>query len=173
MTGIDEKRNLEKIGRIREETEVLNAEVQRRESVVYEKIAGFLIEKIQSEREKLKDKNKAFYLLGIMLRISELRNQIQLEYFQNLQRTESGVFALRLSDSHKETLKPMLNLVLDFYERLRTELIEKFETEDKSVKNFPKIETPVSDSEKVLIELNICLGQLYGYVLSKMAMMFS
>jgi len=172
MTEKDD-RKLEKITKIQNETEVINAESQRRFMVVNEKIAGWLIEKIQSEREKLKDKTKAFYLLGIMLRIGDLRNYILLEYFQNLQRTESGVFSLRLSDSQKETLKPMLNLVLDFYERLRTELIENFETEDKSVKNFPKIETPFSDSEKVLTELNICLGQLYGYVLSKMAMMFS
>ena len=68
----------------------------------------------------------------------------------------------------------MLSLVSYFYETIRTELIEYFfKTEDKAVSNFPKIETPITDSEKLLTELYICIGQMNGYVLGKMTSMLS
>lgn len=155
------------------ETAIINAESQRKLMVVNEKVFGWLIEKIQSERAILKDKNKAYHLLGLLIRLNDLRSSIQMEYFQNMKKDETGVFSLQLSDHHKEKIKPMLKLTLDFYEKLRTELLERFEAEDKFVRDFPKIETSISDSETLLIELNICLGQLLGYVLGKLAMMFS
>ncbi len=163
----------EKIAKIKIETAIMNAESQRRLMVVNEKVAGWLIEKIQSQRAILKDKNKAYTLLGLLLRLNDLRNSIQMEYIQNLKKDESGVFSLQLSDCHREKIKPLLKLTLDFYEKLRTELVYRFETEDKFVRDFPKIETSISDSEKLLLELNICLGQMQGFVLGKLAMMFS
>jgi hypothetical protein len=63
--------------------------------------------------------------------------------------------------------------MIDYYEKIRSELIELFKTEDQKVPNLPKIETTITDSETILKELNICLGQLSGYTLSKMATMFS
>jgi hypothetical protein len=173
LSESDEKEKLEKVNKIRLKTEALSAECQRRVMVAYEKSAGWMIEKIQYEREKLKDKNKAFYLIGIMQRLTELRVHVLMEYFPNLQKTESGVSVLQLSDSQKESLKPILRLMIDYYEKIRSELIELFKTEDQKVPNLPKIETTITDSETILKELNICLGQLSGYTLSKMATMFS
>ena len=162
-----------KIVKIKNETAIINAESQRRLMVINEKVAGWIIEKIQSERAILKDKNKAYSLLGLLLRLNDLRSSIQIEYFQNLKRDESGVFSLQISDYHKEKIRSILKIALDFYEKLRIELIYRFEAEDKFVKDFPKIETSISNSDSLLIELNICLGQLQGYVLGKLAMMFS
>ena len=162
-----------KIAKIKNETAIIDAESQRRLMVVNEKVTGWLIERIQSERAILKDKNKAYHLLGLLLRLNDLRSSIQLEYAQNLKKDESGVFSLQISDHHKEKIKPMLKLTLDFYEKLRTELVDRFEAEDKFVRDFPKIETSISNSETLLIELNICLGQLLGFVLGKLATMFS
>ena len=161
------------LAKIKNETAIINAESQRKLMVVNEKVAGWLIEKIQSQREIVKDKNKAYTLLGFLLRLNDLRNSIQMEYVQNLKKDESGAFFLKLLDAHKDKIKPLLKLTLDFYEKLRTELVYRFEAEDKFVRDFPKIETSVSDSEKLLIELNICLGQMQGFVLGKLAMMFS
>ena len=167
----DEK-HLEKINKLKDEMDVINAEVQRRMMVANEKIAGWLIEAIQFQRDKLQDKANAYYLIGIMLRLNELRNYVQLEYWQGLQKTESGVLALSIPETHKETLKPMLKLVSYFYETIRTEMVERFKTEDKSVSTFPKIETSFNDSERLLTELYICIGQMSAFVLSKISSMF-
>jgi hypothetical protein len=163
----------EKIAKIKNETAIINAESQRGLMVVNEKVAGWIIENIQSQRAILKDKNKAYALLGLLLRLNDLRSSVQMEYVQNLKKDESGGFSLQLSDAHKEKIKPLLTLTLDFYEKLRIELVYRFEVKDKFVRDFPKIETAISDSEKLLIELNICLGQMQGFVLGKLAMMFS
>jgi len=173
LAELDEKERPEKIEKTRQETEDLSAEYQRRIWVAQVKFAGWLIEKIQSERDKLKDKNKALSLVGIMQRLNELRVYVLLEYFPNLQKTESGMHILRLSETQKESLEPILKVMIDCYEKIRSDLIELFKTEDQTVQKFPKIETTIADSETTLKELNICLGQLSGYVLSKMATIFS
>ena len=85
----DEKHS-EKIGKLKNEKDVISAETQRRMMVANEKIAGWLIETVQSQREKLKDKNKAYYLIGVMLRISDLKNFVLLEYWQGLQKNRMG-----------------------------------------------------------------------------------
>lgn len=102
-----------------------------------------------------------------------MRTQVLFEYFSNLRKTESGVFILRLSDSQKESLKPILRLLVDCYEEIRRGLEELFKTEGEISQKFPKIEATITDSETTLKELNICIGQLSGYVISKMATMFS
>jgi len=172
LAELDEREKPEKIEKTRQETEDLSAEYQRRIWVAQVKFAGWLIEKIQSERDKLKDKNKALSLVGIMQRLNELRVYVLLEYLPNLQKTEGGVYILRLSETQKGSLKAILKVMVDCYEKLRSDLIELFKIEDQTVQKFPKIETN-ADSETTLKGLNICLGQFSGYVLSKMATIFS
>jgi len=61
--------------------------------------------------------------------------------------------------------------MVEVYNSLRQEVIDKFYEEDKSVSNLPFVSIPFGyfDLRVTLKELNVCLGQLFGYLSSKLA----
>lgn len=79
------KKKLEKIKKKLMESEELNVETSRRYQVVNEKLAGFLIEYIESQRGKLREKKKVGLLLGILLRINDLRTQVIIAILRGMQ----------------------------------------------------------------------------------------
>lgn len=84
-----------------------NAETQRRLSVVDMKIAGFLIELIESKRSKLKQKSEFPQLLSISQRLNDLQSHLMtlnLNYF----RVEHGELQLGFSENMKKRSYPSL-----------------------------------------------------------------
>ena len=153
----DLKEKLRKIRNKLMEGEKLNVEAYRRYQVANEKLAGFLIEFIESQREKLKEKRKVGLLLGIFLRINDLRTQVILEY---LSIREQPLKTLTMIHATKK--------MIEVYEQIRTDLASFFYHEDSKSLNLPYISSEDIDSESKLIQLNVCLGQLQGLVLGKL-----
>lgn len=59
--------------------------------------------------------------------------------------------------------------MIEAYERIRFDLVNLLDKEDTKIKNFLQIESEITDSESKLIELRVCVGQLSGFVLGKLA----
>jgi len=151
----------------------LNAEIQRRLLVAEMKSAGFLIELIESKRHNLKQKSKIPSLISISLRLTDLKTHIVMLYFPFvLQKTESEEWKLTLSEIQKKMLIPLIEKMIEAYERIRLDLVNLLEKEDSTIKNFLQIKSEITDLESKLTELNLCVGQLSGFVLGKLAETF-
>ncbi|TET20300.1 hypothetical protein E3J74_03355 [Candidatus Bathyarchaeota archaeon] len=146
----------------------LNVETQRRLSVAEMKSAGYLIELIESKRSELKQKGGIPLLLSISMRLTNLQNHLStlnLDYYQ----IENGKLKLGFSENKKKTLLPIIEKMIEAYERIRFDLVNLLEKEDISLKNFLQIEHEITDFESKLMELRLCVGQLSGFVLGKLA----
>ena len=162
----DLKRKLEKIRKKLVERQELDAEASRRYSVANEKLAGFLIEFIESRRDKLKEKKKVGRLLGILLRINDLRAQVITEYLfiqGEPLRALAKLRPLKTLPRIQTTMK-----MVEVYDHIRTDLASFFYHEDSKSLNLPHITSKLIDPESKLIQLNFCLGQLQGLVLGRL-----
>lgn len=154
------KKKLEKIEKTLVKGEELSAESYRRFQVAQEKLAGWLIEWIESQRVKLKEKKKIGVLLGILLRILDLRTEVMKAHL--------SIHEPQISKFHP--LKITRKMV-EVYNSIRTDLSSFLIEEDKKLPSLPSISDRPSelfDPESKLIELYVCLGQLSGYVLGKL-----
>jgi len=150
------------------ELERLDAEAQRRLSVAQMKTAGFLIELIESKRSKLKQKSELPNLLSISQRLNDLQIHL-MTLNRNYFRVDHGELQLGFSENTKKALIPVLEKMIEAYERIRFDLVNLLDKEDTSIKNFLQIENEITDFESKLIELRVCVGQLSGFVLGKLA----
>ncbi len=141
------------------ETLKLEAEARRRCAVAQEKFAGYMIEYIELERkrqklesEKQRQRKELGAIFGLTQRISDSRQSVMLAMTQAISNSESV---------------PIDRLV-DAYGRLRSKLLGVFGEEDEDVENIPIVNVEGSDSVvKKLNELNVALGEMYGYALGK------
>jgi len=161
----DSKKKLEKIRKKWMESEELSAESFRRQQVAQEKFYGWLIEWVQSQREKMKEKGRVARLLGISQRIVDLRNHVLMEYLSHQQ---SGKYELVLTEDQKSKLKPIVIKMVELYINIRIDLGELFK-DDPTSRNLPHVRKNIINLDFKLKELNMCLGQLNGYVLGKMS----
>jgi hypothetical protein len=148
----DLQRKLDKIQKNLVEKRVLDAEASRRYGVAQEKLAGWLIELIESQRDKLKEKSKMGFFLGILIRIQDLRNQVLMEILREEQ--HKNVPELVLIKKMKEALEGIGDDLSDF--------LVKEGTKSPSLPSLPS--EPLYPIE-ALYELTLCLGQLQAYVL--------
>lgn len=151
------------------ELEKLNAEIQRRLLVAEMKSAGFLIELIESKRYDLKQKSKIPSLISINQRLTDLRTHILMLYLPSIQRTENGELRFTFSETQKKKFTPLIKKMIEAYKRIRLDLVNLLEKEDSTIKNFLQIKGETTDLASKLIELNLCVGQLSGFVLGKLA----
>ena len=159
----DLKKKLEKIRKKLMESQELDVEASRRYSVANEKLAGFLIEFIESQRDKLKEKKKVGRLLGILLRINDLRTQVMTEYLYFRIEPLKKLRPLKILPTLQATRK-----MVEVYNQIRTDLASFFYHEDSKSVNLPHISRQSIDPESKLIQLNVCLGQLQGLVLGRL-----
>ncbi len=163
MTDNDLKSKLEKIRKKQMESQELNAESFRRQQVAQEKFYGWLIEWIQSQRHKMKEKKRVALLSGISHRITELRNHVLMEYLSHMQ---SGRSELLLTEEQESKLKPSVVKMVELYRNIRIDLSELFK-DDPMSRNLPHVPRKVDSVSFKLKELNMCLGQMMGYVFGK------
>ena len=159
----DLKKKLEKIKKKMMESQELDVEASRRYSVANEKLAGFLIEFIESQRDKLKEKQKVGRLLGILLRINDLRTQVMTEYLYFRIEPLKKLRPLKTLPTLQATRK-----MVEVYNQIRTDLAGFFYHEDSKSVNLPHISRQPIDPESKLLQLNVCLGQLQGLVLGRL-----
>ena len=159
----DFKKKLEKIKKKLMESEELNVEASRRYQVANEKLAGWIIEWIESQRDKLKEKRKVGLLLSILLRINDLRTQVMMEYLSIREKPLTKLRPLKILPMIDAT-----NKMVEAYEQIRTDLASFFCHEDSKSLNLPLISSGPIDPETKLKQLNVCLGQLQGLVLGKL-----
>lgn len=143
-------------------SEELNAESLRRFQVAQVKLAGWLIEWIESQREKLKEKKKISVLLSILHRIVDLRAQVVSEYFHVREQPLTKVRPLKALPLLQAT-KTMVKA----YGNIRIDLSGYFYREDSKMPYLPSISHKPATPESNLVELNICFGQLLGHVLGR------
>jgi hypothetical protein len=160
----DFTKKLEKIRKKWAESEELSAESFRRQQVTQEKFYGWLIEWIQSQRDKMKEKTRVALLSGILHRITDLRNHVLMEYLSHIQ---SGKFELLLTEEQESKLKPSVMKMVELYRNIRIDLTELFK-DDPMSRNLPHVPRSIANMGFKLKELNMCLGQLMGYVFGKM-----
>lgn len=160
----DLKKKLEKIRKKWMESEELSAESFRRQQVAQEKLYGWLIEWVQSQRVKMKEKKRVALLSGILQRITDLRNHVLMEYLSHMQ---SGKFELLLTEEQESKLKPIVMKMVELYRNIRIDLTELFK-DDPISRNLPHVPRSITSLDFKLKELNMCLGQLMGYVFGKM-----
>jgi len=158
------KKKLEKIRKKWMESEKLSAESFRRQQVAQEKFYGWLIEWVQSQRVKMKEKKRVALLSGILQRITDLRNHVLMEYLSHIQ---SDKFELLLSEEQESKLKPVVMKMVELYRNIRIDLTELFK-DDPMSRNLPHVPRSMTSLGFKLKELNMCLGQLMGYVFGKM-----
>ncbi|TET20931.1 hypothetical protein E3J74_01320 [Candidatus Bathyarchaeota archaeon] len=164
-TSDDElKKKLDKIRKKLLESQKLDAETSRRYSVANEKMAGYLIELIESQRDKLKDKKRVGKLLGILLRINDLRVQVMTEYLSFRVEPLRKIRPLKALPVLQATSK-----MVEVYNQIRTDLASFFYNEDSKTINLPFVPStkPIGPESK-LMQLNVCLGQLQGLVLGRL-----
>jgi len=160
----DLRKKLDKVQKKLVETKELDAEASRRYGVANEKLAGFLIEFIQSQRDKLKEKKKVGQLLGILLRINDLRTQVMTEYLSFYVEPLKKIRPVRILPVIQATRK-----MTEAYDQIRTDLASFFYQEDSKSIFLPHISSSgLIDPESRLIQLNVCLGQLQGLVLGRL-----
>ena len=160
----DSKKKLEKIRKKWMESEELSAESFRRQQVAQEKLYGWLIEWIQSQRDKMKEKRRVAILSGILQRITDLRNHVLMEYLSHMQ---SGKFELLLTEEQESKLKPIVMKMVELYRNIRIDLTKLFK-DDPMSRNLPHVPRSITSLDFKLKELNMCLGQITGYVFGKM-----
>lgn len=160
----DLKKKLEKIRKKWMESEELSAESFRRQQVAQEKLYGWLIEWVQSQRVKMKEKKRVALLSGILQRITDLRNHVLMEYLSHIQ---SDKFELLLTEEQESKLKPIVMKMVELYRSIRIDLTELFK-DDPMSRSLPHVPRSITSLGFKLKELNMCLGQLMGYVLGKM-----
>jgi len=158
----DLRKKLEKIEKALMESEGLSVESYRRFQVAQVKIAGLLIEWIESQREKLKEKKKIGVLLGILHRILDLRTQV-MEHLSICEQP-LGKRPIRILTTTRATRK-----MVEVYNQIKTDLASFFYHEDSKSLNLPYVSSsqPIAPESK-LRELNICLGQLIGHVFGRL-----
>ena len=159
----DSKKKLEKIRKKWMESEELSAESFRRQQVAQEKLYGWLIEWIQSQRDKMKEKRRVALLSGILQRITELRNHVLMEYLSHMQ---SGKLELLLTEEQESKLKPSVMKMVELYRNIRIDITELFK-DDPMSRNLPHVPRSITSLDFKLKELNMCLGQMTGYVFGK------
>lgn len=162
-TPNDDLKKLEKIKKKMMESEELNVESYRRFQVAQEKLAGWLIEWVQSQRHKMKEKGRLALLSGILQRTTDLRNHVLLEYLSNM---EHGKYELHLSEEQQIRLKPTVMKMVELYRNIRIDLTELFK-DDPMSRNLPHVPRRIISLDFKLKELNMCLGQITGYVFGK------
>jgi len=150
------------------EDEKLSAEIQRRLLVAEMKFAGFLIELIDSKRYNLKHKRKIPSLISINQRLTDLRTQILMLYYPSLRVTQEGELKFASSETQKKILRPVIEKMIEAYEKTRLDLVNLLEKEDSTIRNFLQIKGEIGDLESKLIELNLCVSQLSDFVLGKL-----
>ena len=160
----DSKKKLEKIRKKWMESEELSAESFRRQQVAQEKFCGWLIEWVQSQRVKMKEKKRVALLSGILQRITDLRNHVLMEYLSHMQ---SGKFELLLTEEQESKLKPIVMKMVELYRNIRIDLTKLFK-DDPMSRNLPHVPRSITSLDFKLKELNMCLGQITGYVFGKM-----
>lgn len=163
---LDEKLS-KKLDKIREkwmESEELSAESLRRHQVAQEKFYGWLIEWVQSQRVKIKEKRRVALLSGILQRIIYLRNHVLMECLSHMQ---SGKFELLLTEEQESKLEPVVMKMVELYTNIRRDLA-KLLNDDTLLKTLPFVSRNIFDLDFKLKELDMCLGQLAGYVFGKM-----
>ena len=160
----DLKKKLEKIRKKWMESEELSAESFRRQQVAQEKLYGWLIEWVQSQRVKMKEKKRVALLSGILQRITDLRNHVLMEYLSHMQ---SGKFELLLTEEQESKLKPSVMKMVKLYRNIRIDLTELFK-DDPMSRSLPNVPRSITSLDFKLKELNMCLGQITGYVFGKM-----
>ena len=159
----DSKKKLEKIRKKWTESQGLSAESFRRQQVALEKFYGWLIEWVQSKRDKMKEKRRVALLSGIVQRITELRNYVLIEYLSHM---ESGRFELLLTEEQESKLKPVVRKMVELYSNIRIDLTELFK-DDPMSRNLPNISRNIISLDFKLKELNMCLGQMTGFAFGK------
>ena len=159
----DLKKKLEKIKKKLMESEEISTESTRRYQVANQKLAGYLIELIESKRDKLKEKSKLGRLLGIFLRINDLKIQVMMEYLPIQAQSLMKVRPLKILTIVQTTTK-----MVEVYEQIRTDLASFFYNENSKSLNLPYISSKLIDPESKLKQLNICLGQLQGLVIGRL-----
>lgn len=159
----DFKKKLEKIKKKWMESEELSAESFRRQQVAQEKFYGWLIEWVQSQRYTMKEKGRLALLSGVLQRTTDLRNHVLLEYLSHMQ---SGKFELLLTGEQESRLKPTVMRMVELYRNIRIDLTELFK-DDPMSENLPHVPTSIVSLDFKLKELNMCLGQITGYVFGK------
>ena len=160
----DLKKKLQKIAKKQMEGAELSAESFRRQQVVQEKFWGWVIEWVQSQRGKMKEKRRVALLFGISHRITELRNQVLMEYLSYMQPSK---LELLLTEEQESKLKPSVMKMVELYRNIRTDITELFE-DDPMSRNLPHVSRSIVNLNIKLKELNMCLGQITGYVFGKM-----
>ena len=157
------KKKMEKIKKTLMEGEKLSAESFRRQQVAQEKLYGWLIEWIQSQRDKMKEKRRVALLTGILQRTTDLRNHVLMEYLSHMQ---SGKFELLPTEEQESKLKPSVMKMVELYRNIRIDLTELFK-DDPMSRNLPHVPRSIISLDFKLKELNMCLGQIAGYVFGK------
>jgi len=92
-----------------------------------------------------------------------------MEYLSHQQ---SGKYELVLTEDQKSKLKPIVIKMVELYRNIRIDLGELFK-DDPTSRNLPHVRRNIINLDFKLKELNMCLGQLNGYVLGKMSELIS
>jgi len=159
--GNETEKTLEKIEKLMLESKKLDAEGLRRQQVAQMKFYGWLIEWIQSQRDKLKQKKKIGRWLALLQRITDLRTQVMIEY---LSMPRYGLESLIEESRMRSSVKKMVEI----YGTLKQDLGELLYKEDSKLYNLPYIESEVKHPITKLSELNVCLGQLLALTFGKL-----
>ena len=155
------KKILKKIERLMLESKKLDMEGLRRQQVAQMKFYGWLIEWIQSQRDKLKQKKKIGNWLTLLQRVTDLRTQVMVEY---LSMTRYGIEHLLEESMMRSPVRKMIEI----YNALKQDLSESLYEEDSKRYNLPHIEGTFTDPLPKLSELNVCLGQLLAHAFGKL-----
>jgi len=167
-TNENMKNKLDKITAKMLESQEMNAESLRRQQVAQTKLYGWFIEWIESERGKLAKKQTVGPIMGMAQRIVDFRNQVTFEYLTlSLEQTKKGAEEQVTFFSHLDALKQTIPKMLEIYGNLRNDIIRIFEKTDPQVNNLPQIPNVGGSPYSYLQQLNVSLGQLFGYVLGK------
>jgi archaellum component FlaC len=106
--------------------------------------------------------------MGLAQRIVDFRNQVTFEYVTlSLEQTKKGAEEQATFFSHLEALRLTIPKMLEIYGNIRNDIIKIFEKTDPQVNNLPKISNVEENVFSYLQQLNVSLGQLFGYVLGK------
>jgi Zn-dependent M32 family carboxypeptidase len=160
-SGNDKTKVLKEIEKLMLESQKLDVEGLRRQQVAQMKFYGWLIEWIESQRDKLRQKGKIDHWIALFQKITDLRTQVMIEY---VSMPRYGIEHMLEESRMRSSVQKMTEI----YGTLKRELVELLQEEESRHYDFPEIEKSTDNSMSRLSELNVCLGQLLGHVFSKL-----
>lgn len=135
-----------------EQAQKEEAEILRREKVYHTKLMGLMIENIERERKKLKEKDNlnGSNIIEFMERVNNLKENVE----ESILKKELGSNNFQVNEKVKE-----------IFIGLREDYIQAFPEDSAKV---PWVSSP-SQTSGILEEIKICLGQLKGLIYGKVS----